>query len=235
MKIKLLLLLLIGMSFFTGCVSMNKNALTHTKDIPHDEGYLRYTQKVVMDEKDVVKKLLTMQSLIKTNKKIDRNRQVNKLSKLFTKRAEGYYEIALNVRSERVASAAINSTLKNMRLARQTSTIVEPSEVSEIKKSISNQNVKKFSIALDEFDAVNSCRNIVFKLFTGFDKRFLYYGAIKEGDQWLFYIEYPKSTRHRGGPSDCRDHYYVGPEIHGELLAETLIHYIDSFSVGKRR
>ena len=206
---------ILGMFIFSGCASMHSNALDPSTTLPKEDGYKTFTKLIKMDDKEVTKKLLKMRLMMKSAEKTERSRNINSAAAFLAKRSQ--YRKSFS-----------KAYYHDLILANKLSVSVEPSEIVEIKDSIFNPSYKKVSIELQEYDVINGCKNAVKKLFTGFEKRFLYYGAIKQGDGWLFYITYTGMKQQETMPGDkCTHDFFIGTEAHSTLLVGILKKYIN--------
>ena len=217
---KRVIVLSVVMGFIlTGCASMSKQALNTVDSMPNEKGYEVFSRSVTMDAKMVDNKLRQMKSMVEYNNKTKRGRNISAYAKGVISSSKRYLGNG---------GGNLGQNMKAMDLARyaQASAIyVEPSEVSAMEDTMSNPLYKKVSVEMQEYDIIDGCKNPIKKFFTGFERRYLYFGALKESNGWKFYVSYPKLEIQKASPGDDMAHcraYYIGPEAHAKVLSDVL-------------
>jgi hypothetical protein len=220
--------LLLNVIILSGCMAtMNPNALNSTNKVPNDEGYHTYTKLIEGDEAYIQGVLRKMKAIVKLHNKTQRSRSYTQAAKTLYSSATRKYlnSFGRDLNTMFNASADIKRAIAS-------ATYVEPSEVSQVQGDAQHPLNKKFSIEMQEYDVINGCQNSVKKLFSGFEKRYLYFGAIKKDAKWLFYLSLPSMKVHYPDEIDKRkgrcSSFYIGPEVHASLLGSLLRTHIDT-------
>ena len=213
------IVLLTALLVYTGCGATVSNIALESHTMPKEQGYETYQQKLAVDEKEATKILRTMVSLARSYDKTQRSTNISQMAQAAINQGRKLYAQGKRLEGSQLAIAGFYNSVR-----------VEPSEITDIQTSLKSPTYKKAVIEMQEYDISNGCKNGIDKLFSGFEKRYLYLGTIKEKESWNFYLHYPILKKQEPGLGDSRCHqkYYIGSEAHANLITNILKDYLQT-------
>lgn len=214
---KSLLVITVGLltMFFSGCAMKHSNATDQTSQVPKNEDSFHYEKLVQAKDSDVSHTLKKCLAYVTANQKIPRMNSMDRAIQSMYKKARPTSDF----RSSFVRQELHREKAKMMRYA---GVQIEPSEVVSIDETLDNPQYKKVMVALEETDIESGCKNGLLKLATGFEKRYLYFGAVKSDRGWKLYVDSPQgkpTTMFASSGGNRCSKYVTGSEAHAEMLA----------------